>query len=217
MSTKDFENKRWSDHSQKVEFRHHAALELVQEGSVLDIGCGDGLFLSLCREKGIEAQGVDFSDIAVSHCEEQGLKAQRVDISVGTLPFADKAFATVVALDVLEHVYDPVPLIAEMKRISSQDIIISVPNFSSLPARLQTLFGRVPENNRPNKGHIYWFNYPVLRALLEKNGLHITILRTNTPWERVPLLGLVTRTLARLSPHLFALSFIVECKYTQHD
>jgi len=212
MSTKDFENKRWSDHSQKVEFRHHAALELVQEGSVLDIGCGDGLFLSLCKEKGIEAQGVDFSDVAIAHCQERGLKAQKADITAGALPFADNTFPTVVALDVLEHVYDPVPLIAEMKRISSQNIIISVPNFSSLPARLQTLFGRVPENNRPNKGHIYWFNYPVLRALLEKNGLHITTLRTNTPRERVPLLGLVTRILARLLPNLFALSFVAELR-----
>lgn len=210
MSARDFENQRWEDHSQQSEFRHRAALSLIQIGPVLDIGCGDGLFLSFCKEKGIEAQGVDFSDVAVAHCGEKGLKAQQADISTGALPFADGAFETVVALDVLEHVYNPELLIAEMKRIAAQSVIIGVPNFSSFPARLQTLFGRVPENNRPNKGHIYWFNYPILRALLEKNGLRIAELRVNAPWERVPLLGLVTRALAKLFPNLFALSFVVE-------
>lgn len=211
MSVQHFENTRWSTHSQKPEFRHRAALELIQKGPVLDVGCGDGLFLSLCRGKGIDARGVDFSNVAVSHCREQGLKAEQVDVTLGSLPFSDREFPTVVALDVLEHVYDPSPLIAEMKRISSGSVIIGVPNFSSLPARLQTLFGRVPENNRPNKGHIYWFNYSVLRALVEKNGLHITELRVNAPWEGAPLLSFITRSLARFFPNLFALSFVVEC------
>jgi methionine biosynthesis protein MetW len=210
MSVQDFENARWEDKRQSTQFRHHAALSLIQGGPVLDIGCGDGLFLSMCKDKGIEAQGVDFSNVAVSHCKEQGLKAQQVDITAGALPFSNKGFPVVVALDVLEHVYDPQELLQEMKRISSRNIIIGVPNFSSLPARLQTLFGSVPENNRPHKGHIYWFNWSVLRSLIEKNGLHIVALRVNAPWERIPLIGSVTRALANLFPNLFALSFVVQ-------
>lgn len=211
MSVKDFEDARWRTCVQKREFRHSAALSLVAEGPVLDIGCGDGLFLSLCKEKGIEAQGVDFSDVAIAHCAEQGLRAQQVDIAEGSLPFADGTFATVVALDVLEHVHDPAPLFAEMTRVSAKSVIIGVPNFSSLPARLQTFLGHVPENNRPHKGHIYWFNWPVLRALIEKGGWRIAAVRMNAPWERIPLLGSISHALAKIFPNLFALSFVVMC------
>lgn len=211
MDVRHFENTRWEGKRQSAEFRHHAALSLIQDGPVLDIGCGDGLFLSMCKEKGMEAQGVDFSDVAIAHCKERGLKAQQVNIASGILPFADKKFSTVVALDVLEHVYDPAPLLAEMKRISSQYVIIGVPNFSSLPARLQVLLGKVPENNRPHKGHIYWFNYSVLCALIEKNGLNIVTLRVNVPCERIPFIGVLSRALANLFPSLFALSFVVLC------
>ncbi len=213
MSVKDFEDERWRHSPQKLEFRHRAALAFISKGPVLDIGCGDGLFLSLCKEKGIEAEGIDFSDVAVSRCTERGLKAHRVDIATG-LPFADNAFPVVVALDVLEHVYEPGKLLREIKRISSGTVIVGVPNFSSLPARLQVLLGEVPENNRPHKGHIYWFNWPVLRTMAEKNGLRIVARRANAPWERIPLIGMVSRALAAAFPNLFSLSFIIQAQKT---
>ncbi len=42
------------------------------------------------------------------------------------------------------------------------------------------LFGSVPENNKPSKGHVYWFNYLVLETVIRKAGLHLEALRTNT-------------------------------------
>jgi len=216
MSTppiKSFENARWTSFRQSIEFRHTAALGLIKEGPVLDIGCGDGLLLSLCKDARIEAQGIDFSDAAILHCKEQELNTQQVDISILPLPFADKSFPIVIALDVLEHTYDPLPLLSEMKRISSRNVIIGVPNFSSLPARLQMFFGKVPENNRSKKGHIYWFNWSVLYSLVKKSGLRISSLRVNALWERMPLIGFLSRALAKIFPSLFALSFVIVCDY----
>lgn len=217
MDVQTFENARWAQKPQKPEFRHRAALSLVSEGPVLDIGCGDGLLLSMLTEKGIAAEGVDFSDVAVAHCAEQGLHAKQVDIVSEPLSYADSTFPTVIALDVLEHVYDPVALLKEIARVSGGRVIIGVPNFSSLPARLQVLFGKVPENNTPSKGHVYWFNWRVLTAMAAQEGLSITLCRTNAPWERVPLLGGCMKGLARMFPNLFALSFVIVCEKSRHD
>ena len=207
MSVKDFENERWRYTPQKLEFRHRAALSLVEKGPVLDVGCGDGLFLSLCKDRGIEAQGVDFSDVAVARCKERGLDARQADLAAGPLPFPDKSFPTVIALDVLEHVYEPEKLLQEMKRISSGAVIVGVPNFSSLPARLQVLLGKVPENNRPNKAHVYWFNWSVLLFLAKRAGLIPGRLEMNTFSPLTHFSWAVP-----LWPNLLALSFVLELR-----
>jgi methionine biosynthesis protein MetW len=204
MEVQAFENTRWGTKPQQEQFRHTAALKLIKGGLVLDVGCGDGFFLSLLKKAGLEAEGIDISDIAVAHARDRGLTARQGDFAREPLPFKDHSFSTVVALDVLEHVYDPLRVLEEMKRVTAGTIIISVPNFSSLPSRLQTLLGKVPENNRPHKGHIYWFNWLVLSALLQKSGLTLLRTRINAPW------GLTF--LGRIFPNLFALSYVIETK-----
>lgn len=204
MDTEKFENSRWSGFVQQIEFRHRAAYSLIRYGSVLDVGAGDGLLLSLLRGKSsIEyLEGADISPEAVKKCRERGIPA-RVITSAGTLPYEPEAFDTVVLLDVLEHVYDPVPVLQEALRVASTQVIVGVPNFSSLPARLQTLFGRVPENNRPNKGHIYWFNNKVLEDVVAQAGGRMEAKKMNTQRIFPPFL-------ANLFPNLFALSFIIK-------
>jgi hypothetical protein len=100
-----------------------------------------------------------------------------------------------------------------MKRVAREAVVISVPNFSSLPARIQVLFGKVPENNRPNKGHVYWFNWTGLGQLTSVAGLRISKLKTNVPREKAFLIGPFLKALALLSPNLFALSFVVRCEF----
>ncbi len=212
MEVKDFENRRWSEKFQKMEFRHRVAPGLISGNTVLDVGCGDGLLMKELARAGKQVEGIDLSGVAVERCRKEGLKATEGDFASGPLPFAEKQFETVVALDVLEHVYEPERLLKEMVRVSSDAVVISVPNFSSLPARLQVLFGKVPENNRPNKGHVYWFNWPVLQSHLKNNGLYISAMEVNAPWERIPVVGLLTGWCARLLPNLCALSFVIQCK-----
>lgn len=180
-----------------------AALALIDHGPVLDIGCGDGLLLGFLRDRDIDAEGIDISDEAVARCQEQGLKARTYD-PADPLPFEDGSFETVVLLDVLEHVYDPVALLKEATRVSRKTVVVGVPNFSSLPARLQVLLGKVPENNRPNKGHVYWFTHSELGSVAQRAGLREAALKMNT---FRPFTG-VLYALVRILPDLMALSFV---------
>ena len=215
MSVKDFENERWRHEDQKICFRHKAAFDLIindsRDGvaSVLDLGCGDGLLLSFLKENGITGKGLDISEEGVEKAKSKGLDASVFDFNE-KLPFPDGIFDVVVSLDVLEHLYDPENLIKEAVRVSKQYLVISAPNFNSLPARLQVLFGAVPENNKPNKGHIYWFNYSVLEKMARDNHLVFKDLRVNTIMENRFLIGKLFKILAKIWPSLFALSFVVK-------
>lgn len=209
MNVTTFENNRWQKEDQALQFRHRATLAMVQSNStVLDLGSGDGLLLSLLKEKGVQGKGLDISQEGVTKAKAKGLEVSTFDFS-NPLPFTDNTFDTVTMLDLLEHLYSPEELLKEARRVSKRYVIVGVPNFSSLPARLQTLLGRVPENNHPKKGHIFWFNYDVLVKMFSCTDLRIIEIQSNTFFETVPVIGTLTKALSVIFPNMFSLSFVV--------
>ncbi len=200
---------RWRGEDQQIQFRHEAALDMIDSGTVLDLGSGDGLLLSLLRKKDVMGKGLDLSEEGVAKANARGLNTRVFDFRSNRLPFPDNSFDTVVMLDILEHLYDPQSLLNEAARVSKKNVIVGVPNFSSLPARLQTLIGRVPENNQPKKGHVFWFNLPVLSNLFSCAELSLVKLESNTVFESIPIVSFFTKFLASVIPNLFSLSFVV--------
>jgi methionine biosynthesis protein MetW len=199
-----FEDRRWSSYTQLPMWRHRAALELVQQEPVLDVGGGDGLFLTMLAERGLTKLAMaDFSEVAVERARESGLDAHLVNLDDG-LPFPDRAFGTVCALDVLEHLSDPARGLAELARVG-REVVIVVPNFSYWRDRLRVTMGRVPFQFRPGRGHVYWFNRKVLRGLLADAGLRVEATLRGGP-ER---LGVFGRFLAACLPNVFAHSFAI--------
>jgi methionine biosynthesis protein MetW len=203
-SMRRFEDARWSSSRQQPMWRHRAALELVREEPVLDVGGGDGLFLTMLAERGLsELAMADFSEVAIERARASGLDAHLVDLDEG-LPFPDGAFGTVCALDVLEHLLDPARGLAELARVG-REVVIVVPNFSYWRDRLRVATGRVPFQFRPARGHVYWFNRPVLEDLLTQAGLRVEASRRGGP-ERLGPLG---SALAAALPNAFSHSFAV--------
>lgn len=208
----EFQEHYWGSWDQVETFRHRAAADLLHQGPVLDIGAGDGFFLGLLKRRGFEGTGLDLSAAAASKAAEKGIDVRVADVARERLPFGDASFPSVVLLDVLEHFFRPERVLAEAARVSASDLVVGVPNFSSLPARLQALFGRVPENNTPRKGHVYWFTWAKLRRLLGEADFVITAARFNANFSRFPLIGAICRFLAAWRPSLFALSFVVRAE-----
>lgn len=209
MGTKEFENNRWASFNSTSGFRQIMAASLIEPGNrVLDLGCGDGiLYEVLGRPAGMV--GLDISEEAVKKAKAKGLDARVFDFANAPLPFTNGEFDSVVLLDVLEHFYDPLVVIKEAAR-AGKELIIGVPNFNSLPARIQVLSGRVPENNTPHKGHVFWFSWDGLKMMLAKEGYGIEDAKFNTFWENTLGLGDVTKYAAKKWPSLFALSFVVK-------
>lgn len=90
---------------------------------VLDVGCGNGVFTNLTREK-TNIYGTDRSYAALRQ-----VSSPRCQASAHALPFNSNSFDAVVCMEMLEHL--PVGIfpmtLVELARISSDLILITVP------------------------------------------------------------------------------------------
>ena len=82
---------------------------------ILDIGCGSGEIMEELNNYGSKTYGIDFSKEAIQICEKK-LNAKQGDLDTG-IEFDDNKFDLVWAGDVLEHVFDPMYLLREIRRV----------------------------------------------------------------------------------------------------
>jgi SAM-dependent methyltransferase len=82
---------------------------------ILDVGCGTGANLEMLAKFG-DAEGVDVSGEALAFCRNRGLDRVKQG-EAERLPYADKSFDLVTALDVVEHLDDDLLGLREMRRV----------------------------------------------------------------------------------------------------
>ena len=70
---------------------------------VLDIGCGRGEFLSLLRERGVSARGIDLNESMVEVCRSRGLEASVADALGYLREQPDGSLGGLFAAQVVEH------------------------------------------------------------------------------------------------------------------
>ncbi len=144
--------------------------------NILDIGCYDGTFLSLIKNRENNFFGLEASDWGVEQARRKGLNVQQYFFDdKAKLPYEDDFFDIVVAGEMIEHIYDTDFFLAEIRRILKPGgkLLISTPNIASLGRRLLLLFGKNPiielsPNESDSSGHIRYFTFETLRQMLEK-------------------------------------------------
>lgn len=160
-------------------------------GSILDIGCGRGLFVRALRELGFAGVGTELPGFSLPK-SEQGLSF--VQARAESLPFCDGAFAGVSIWHVLEHTTDPAAVLREVARVLNPGgvVTIAVPNFDSWQARY---FGRhwfhldLPR-------HLYHFRTLALCRFLSRLGFDVVRISTQS-WDQ-NLYGFVQSSLNAL-------------------
>src|SRR3989304_7341916 len=92
------------------------------DGEILDIGCADGVFSKVILN-GTSAKkliGIDFIKGSVEWASNHWKKDKKLNFRIGDaqkLNFKSGSFSAVFAIEVLEHVYDPVKVLKEIKRL----------------------------------------------------------------------------------------------------
>lgn len=105
-------------------------------GLLLDIGCGSGWLLRRMRDLGWSVEGVDSDPIVVKNARKEGLQ-----VRLGTLEaqqYPDGHFDAITMSHLIEHVYDPLQLLRECRRILKLGgrLIVVTPNAESWGHRI---------------------------------------------------------------------------------
>ena len=175
----------------------------VSGKSLLDAGCGIGFFSEVARREGARVVSLDFSPQALRVYRKRGGGDARLLVgSVEELPFADGRFDFAMAIDVIEHLYHPHALLAELFRVVRPGgrVVVETDNESTwftrrgfrrvnnwlqgrteLGRKLVKIRSEIPSTSL----HVETFDFRSLRAALEKVGFRIAQCET-FPYLPVP-------------------------------
>ena len=136
--------------------------ELVPTGSrVLDLGCGNGEFLSRLRDhRACTGYGIEIDDANVLECTVRSTNVIQLNLEEGLALFEDQSFDVVLQLDTLQHLRNTQHMLRETARVGRVGIV-AFPNFAHWPNRLSVLLGRMPVTKRlPYQ----WYDTPNIRV-----------------------------------------------------
>jgi len=156
-------------------------LKASEKGRLLDVGCGNGLFLNQMERLGWKAVGVEQDGEAVSIARERyGLQVFRGSLEEAKFP--EGHFDAITMNHVIEHVLDPIGLLKECRRILKPDgkLVMVTPNSKSLGLQIFDEDWRGLEVPR----HMYLFSPHAMRACAGAAGLAIQELRTTAKGAR---------------------------------
>ncbi len=168
-----------------VTFRYFAERGGLQlrDQQVLEIGCGLGHFLALCRDAGAHVQGVELDGLYADYAErEHGLPIVRNHIE--RVDF-ERLFDVIALFHVVEHLEDPIELLLSLHRLLGPDgrLLIEVPNLAGP--------WRVPPSEFFRVEHLFNFTFETLSQLLRRAGFEVEA-RDHDPF--------MVRVIARASP-----------------
>ena len=109
---------------------------LPQNGKVLDIGCGEGLFIEKFRKHGSNVVGIEVSDIADQRSSKKGL--QVIKGTFETVDLKGEKFDLISLIHVFEHLSEPYAVLDKIGRHFNPggQLLIVIPNISSWQARM---------------------------------------------------------------------------------
>ncbi len=96
-------------------------------GRVLEIGSGEGLLVASLLRCGVDAHGVDVSEVVTARCNQR-MPTRFTNASVLALPFEDSSFQTVVSTDCMEHLApEDVPkALQEIHRVAGRYVYLQL-------------------------------------------------------------------------------------------
>lgn len=140
-----------------------------KKGALLDIGCGTGEFLNICKLNGFQVLGIEPST------EARGLAKSHYNLDVRQEDAIEKleenSYDIITMWHVLEHVSHLNERIIELKRILKPNgtLIVAVPNCTSLDAEIYKEHWAAYDVPR----HLYHFRPQDIKQLFQKHEMSV--------------------------------------------
>lgn len=180
----------WYDQSIRIDllqkYWHKRRFEEVSkmiekvDGNVLDLGCNDGTFSKVILDKSgaKELVGIDVVkktiDWANKHWKRNKMKFRVADAH--DLSFKANIFDAVFALEMLEHVFDPLKVLKEARRVLKKGgyAVFLVPSDSNLFKAVWFLWLRFyPRGKTWRETHIQTYRGSYLPKIVRKAGFKV--------------------------------------------
>lgn len=138
--------------------------KFVSRGTLLDYGCGTGMFLNLCQEAGWNSFGIEPDEGARNLASEMSLKLFSDKKQIQHL--TNHTFDVITLWHVLEHVTDLRETLSFFNETLSKNgvLIIALPNYTSFDANYYKEFWAAYDVPR----HLYHFSFETIQKLLSQ-------------------------------------------------
>ncbi|MBP8959284.1 MAG: class I SAM-dependent methyltransferase [Bacteroidales bacterium] len=142
----------------------------INSGRILDIGSGTGSFAGYMKKAGWDATGIEINEKAREYSvKKYGIKAFSPEMLES---FPDNSFDCITMWHVLEHLYDPLKTLAEIRRLlkPERQALIALPNSLSYDSLHYGRFWAARDVPR----HLWHFNSISFTFIASKAGFEVT-------------------------------------------
>ncbi|CAN5516270.1 hypothetical protein BH11BAC1_BH11BAC1_19910 [soil metagenome] len=103
---------------------------------ILDVGCGDGIFLDQAKKRGWDVFGTEYAEKWVNRCREKGISM--IQGKLDPKNYEPESFDAIVYMEVIEHINNPIEELGNAITILRKGgiIFLTTPNYNAISRHL---------------------------------------------------------------------------------
>ena len=145
----------------------------VPQGTLLDVGAGQGMFITIAKQSGFQVTAIDILEDVASYFNLNGYDYRSGYLEELSLP--SNIYDAVTMWHSLEHTLNPYNTLKGVNRVLKDNgyLFIAVPNFDSIILRINLFLNRPFFSNASTEIHYFQFTRNTLARLLRESGFQL--------------------------------------------